>query len=255
MTLSGSRKYPAISTAWSSLPPGLFLRSRIKRLAPAALASSKAICSSRALSSENDERSTRATVVPDGQLDAGSLRSLDLLYNLRDLVTPDALSVDGQEHVVGTDPGLLGRRAVYRGGDHDLTILLLELDPDPHVRSRKALVVLLAFLWGQETGVPVVPKRLEHPFYGPVGLLLGIYVLLVYVVLPDGVERLSVECHAFLVHFIERGRTLRASDHVSPERRREHHNEEEEHPHHRDPCLRPGLGILPHAAIVSQHFS
>src|SRR5215211_4563683 len=138
-------------------------------------------------------------LVADGQLDPGSLRPLDLLDYLRYVVTPDALPVYGQEHVAGTDAGLLGRRAVYRGGDHDLTVLLLQLDPDPHVRSGEALVVLFALLGGQKARVTIVPERIEHPFYGPVRLFLGVYVSLVYVVVSDGVERLGIQREALPV--------------------------------------------------------
>ncbi len=162
---------------------------------------------------------TLLAFVPDGQLDASSLRSLDLLHDLRDFVTPDALPVYGHKHIVGTDTGLLGRRTVYRGGDHDLTVLLFELDPNPHVRSGEALVVLLALRRGQEARVPLVSKRLEHPFYGPVRLLLGVDVFLVHIVFSDGVERLGVQRQALPVLFVECSGALRASDHVSPETR------------------------------------
>ena len=43
----------------------------------------------------------------------------------------------------------------------------LELDPDPHVRPREALVVLLALLWGQEARVPVVPSVSSIPSMAP----------------------------------------------------------------------------------------
>src|ERR671912_1848761 len=73
------------------------------------------------------------------------------------------------------------------------------------------------------------------------------YVFLVYVVVPDGVERLGIQREALPVLFTQGGGALRASDHVSPERGRDQHRDQDENPRRRVPQLTSGLGSLPHA--------
>jgi hypothetical protein len=99
----------------------------------------------------------------------------------------------------------------------DLVPLGLQLDPYADVGPGEALLVLLTLLGGEKARVPLVPERVEHALDGPVGLLLGVEGLLVYVVVADGVERLGVQRQALAVFFpsdagfaIARDKTTRA---------------------------------------------
>ena len=95
--------------------------------------------------------------------------------------------------------------------------------------------------------MPLVAQRVEHPFYGAVGLLLGVDGPLVDVVLPDRVQGLRVQGHALPVFLGDARRALGTPVQVRRENEHEH-REKQGHPLHAGAAsIHLRCGVLPHA--------